>query len=531
MVPEQRMKPRRQFIRPIPLLEDLSTVTPPETPVPGSQGSHLAEYVVEQSTMPMQRVVTDAQPWQSSPSEPDLRAWFVPSQPTQPQQQIAQVLQPGHSQHQTSQRLRAHPKKQLSQSSLPIPMHSGKRQRNKSRRKRLPFWAAACSIVVVIAVLLTQGNGTLGAWAADTLRSVIGPTLTAQVESWYLGLTNTTRQLQYQVGNKQLQAPWKVATVTSTPRAKPPRDNKKASYSPMMLNSITPLITPALAGEGTWAVQEMASGPYSYVPLDAKAFVRPDPANPYSIVTLLQFDTRFMRLHITGGTQEPGGPRGVYGPGIIPAVDQKGNNLLAAFNGGFKYADGQYGLKADGKVYVPPQPKVATIAITKEGKIILGAWGVDPDLNAQNTNIVAWRQNAALLINNGVINPLTEDGAAWGGTILNKAYTWRSGIGVTSQGTLLYAAGDFLTAKTLGEALRAAGAIMAMQTDINPFWVRAFLYSRGANGQISVGKLNPQMQGTGYEYINGTQRDFFYLTRFVPPPPPPGDRPQETEAS
>ncbi len=58
---------------------------------------------------------------------------------------------------------------------------------------------------------------------------------------------------------------------------------------------------------------------------------------------------------------------------------------------------------------------------------------------------------------------------------------------------------------------------MAMQTDINPFWVRAFLYNRSGTGPINVAKLNPQMQGSGYEYVYGTQRDFFYLTNFVPP--------------
>jgi hypothetical protein len=194
--------------------------------------------------------------------------------------------------------------------------------------------------------------------------------------------------------------------------------------------------------------------------------------------------------------------------------------LLAALNGGFKYADGQYGLMANGVVYVPPVPGVATIAITKKGKLLLGAWGLNPLLSSQNTDLVAWRQNAALLIDHGVINPLTHDGAAWGGTILNSSYTWRSAIGMKADGTFIYAAGNALTAETLGEAMKAAGVVMAMQTDINPFWVRAFLYDRDQKRQLSVTKLNPQMQGTGYEYLNGMQRDFFYLTRFAPTTPP-----------
>jgi hypothetical protein len=253
------------------------------------------------------------------------------------------------------------------------------------------------------------------------------------------------------------------------------------------------------------------------MPLAVKTFIQPDSTHPYAVVTLLQFDNRFIHLHMVAGTSEPGGPRGVAGPGVIPIADKAGNALLAAFNGGFKYADGQYGMMANGVIYVPPQAGAATIAVTKAGQIIMGVWGVDPRLNSANGNLAAWRQNASLLVNNGRINPLTQDGSAWGAPVLNSSYTWRSGIGITAQGTLLYAAGDSLTAYTLAVALKSAGAVYAMQTDINPFWVRAFTYNRNSNGSLSITKLNSSMQGTGTEYLYGTERDFFYMTRFTPP--------------
>ncbi|HEU5227547.1 MAG TPA: phosphodiester glycosidase family protein, partial [Ktedonobacteraceae bacterium] len=342
------------------------------------------------------------------------------------------------------------------------------------RKKRVPRWFAVCSIIAVLAVIfLSQGNGATGAWMADTLRAIIGPTATAQIESWYLGLNNMASQWQYQLSDKKVTAPWNGAVSTPLPTPPP-----KATLAPMLLTPMKPLISPALPGEGRWATLSQAPAPYNYLPLDARAFIRPDPAHPYAIVTLLQFDTRFTLLHIVGGTVEPGGRRGIHGPGRIPAADLQNNTLLAAFNGGFKYADGQYGLMTNGTVYVPPQRGSATVAVTKEGKIALGAWGVDPLLNSRNKDLLAWRQNAALLIDRGVINPLTHDGAAWGGTILNSAYTWRSAIGIMADGSLVYAAGNALTAETLGKALKAAGAVMAMQTDINPFWVRAFLYNR-----------------------------------------------------
>lgn len=399
-----------------------------------------------------------------------------------------------------------------------------KRRQSKPKRRRVWRWTlGVVTVITIMVIVFSQANGQGGAWAADTLRAIVGPTVTAQIESWYLGLSDTTHRLQYQASGQQVKAPWTVGTIPS-PVATPPMTT--TTFTAMTLAPLQHIVTPALPGEGVWAVQQM-SLPTAHIPaqpLSARAFLRPDALRPYAFVTLLAFDTRLILLHMAAGTYEPGGPRGVRGPGVIPTADQKGNGLLAAFNGGFKYADGQYGLQVKGIVYVPPQPKSATIAVTKEGQLILGAWGVDPRLNSSNTDLVAWRQNAALLIDHGVINPLTQDGAAWGGTILNSTFTWRSGIGITAKGVLVYAAGDSLSALTLGQALKAAGAVMAMQTDINPFWVRAFLYTHSQTGNYSIAKLNPGMQGSGYEYLNGTERDFFYLTRVAPVLPPPPAR-------
>ncbi len=395
--------------------------------------------------------------------------------------------------------------------SVPLPL-----KRKKTFKKRLPLWAAIVSVIIVVMIVMTQGNGTVGAWAADTFRSIAGPVVTAQIEAWYLNAQNQVQRWEFQASGQHVASPFQNTPTTKkpTPTPTPP---PKATLKAMPLIPMQSYVSPTLDGEGTWNVLEQAPGPYSYMPLDARAFIRPDPAFPYAVVTLLQFDNRFSRLHLVSGTQEPGGPLGAHGTGVIDSTDLAGNTLLAALNGGFKYADGAYGLMTGGKVYVPAQPKAATIAITRDGQLIMGAWGVDPRLNNNNTDLVAWRQNASLLIDKGVINPLTKDGAAWGGTILNSEYTWRSGLGVTAQGNLVYAAGNALVPETLGKALVAAGAVTAMETDINPFWVRAFLYQRDSKGTFTITKLNAQMQGTGYEYLNVDARDFFYLTRYTPP--------------
>ncbi len=278
---------------------------------------------------------------------------------------------------------------------------------------------------------------------------------------------------------------------------------------------MSPLVAPALPGEGIWTTAGLPSPApgHAALPPIAKAFIRPDAARPYALVTLLQVDLRVARLHVVAGTAQSGGPRSLARAGVIPSVDGQQGRVLAAFNGGFKYADGAYGLMTGGTVYVPPVWGAATVALTSAGHVIMGSWGLDRRLTGANGGLTAWRQNGALLIDHGRITALTQDGAAWGLTILNRAYTWRSGIGLTRRGTLLYAAGDALSAATLAQALHVAGAVTAMQLDINPFWVRAFTYGHNAAGQLMATPLNPGMHGTGFDYLTGDARDFFYVSR------------------
>lgn len=516
---EQRIPPRRQFMHPMPSFRDEMPAVPPGMPEPLSPYRSDASFSFAEPDssswmMPLMTRQHSSDPF-AAPSGRALREDEFQSIPQSEENLEAWQAWTFGELPQTGKDVALSPMIPLA-----LPWQTGRRaaqkrkqKRHKARKKRIPTWLVVTSVIAILVIVLTQGNGTVGAWSADAFRSIAGPVVTAQIEATYLNAQNKVSQLQYQLGWQHINVPWQQAPsiAMSTP---PPG----ATMKPMPLPPMKSFISPPLAGEGTWNELERAPGPYGYLPLDARTFIRPDANYPYAVVSLLQFDARFMRMHIVPGTQEPGGPVRAYGTGTIPKIDQEGNTLLAVLNGGFKYADGAFGLMTDGRVYVPPQPNAGTIAITRAGKLLIGAWGSDPQLNSNNQDLVAWRQNASLLINNGVINPLTKDGAAWGGTILNSEYTWRSGIGVTEQGNLLYAAGNTLLPETLGKALRAAGAVMAIETDINPFWVRAFLYQRTGSGALTITRLNAQMQGTGKEYLNGDQRDFFYLTRYTPPP-------------
>ncbi len=67
------------------------------------------------------------------------------------------------------------------------------------------------------------------------------------------------------------------------------------------------------------------------------------------------------------------------------------------------------------------------------------------------------------------------------------------GSGVTANGALVYVAGPGLSAYSLAELLVRAGAVRAMELDINSDWVDFFTYTAGPPGSpvgdLTVSKL------------------------------------------
>ena len=94
----------------------------------------------------------------------------------------------------------------------------------------------------------------------------------------------------------------------------------------------------------------------------------------------------------------------------------------------------------------------------------------------------------------------------WGQTLGNKLYVWRSGIGQTTSGALVYVAGNRLSASTLAELLRRAGSIRAMELDINPEWTSFVTFPTETN-------LLPDMQRSPRRYDTTSTRDFFAVLR------------------
>jgi hypothetical protein len=91
---------------------------------------------------------------------------------------------------------------------------------------------------------------------------------------------------------------------------------------------------------------------------------------------------------------------------------------------------------------------------------------------------------------------------------------WRTGAGIDRRGNLIYAAADFQTVTTLAEILKRAGAVRAMELDINPEWPTLITY-RHRNGLVPT-KVVPNYQQPATRYLVPDDRDFFAVYRRLP---------------
>ena len=151
---------------------------------------------------------------------------------------------------------------------------------------------------------------------------------------------------------------------------------------------------------------------------------------------------------------------------------------------------------------------LATLAVLPDGSATVGEWGKDLDPTA---SYLAVRQNLHMLVADGAAVPgvATNAGGRWG-SVRNALPTWRSGVGVTSTGDLIYVAGNNLTLGVLADALIRAGAVKAMELDIHRGMVtfNLFTHDRGLVGH----KLLPDMTRAADRYLTPDWRDFVMVT-------------------
>ena len=176
--------------------------------------------------------------------------------------------------------------------------------------------------------------------------------------------------------------------------------------------------------------------------------------------------------------------------------------LLASFNSGFKLSDSHGGVVLNGHTYATMHDGQATLVGYTDGQVDVLDWSYG---SIAPSSVAFARQNLPLLVNEGRPNSNLANGE-WGATIGNAVLVWRSGIGVDRRGNLIYAAGDNQTVQSLADALIRAGAVRAMELDINSYWVSFITY--GAPGAEDPRNLLPDMNRSASRYLEPDDRDF-----------------------
>lgn len=232
---------------------------------------------------------------------------------------------------------------------------------------------------------------------------------------------------------------------------------------------MTPVITPALPNEGQWIaldkdpfITQTKGAPPAFV----TSFVRSDPKRSFTRVYVTMWDPRQVALHMEAGTVEPVSATGAAGPGVVPRTPEVVRRLVGGFNGGFQATHGEFGMQANGILYLPPKPYAATILELRDGSTAFGSW---PRATEVPDEVISYRQNLTALVQDGKINPWGR--TWWGGTPIGWAdniHTTRSGVCLTKEGYVGYFWGTDMAPEVLAAGMLAARCAYGVHLDMNP---------------------------------------------------------------
>jgi Phosphodiester glycosidase len=268
---------------------------------------------------------------------------------------------------------------------------------------------------------------------------------------------------------------------------------------------IEPIFAHPLPGEGVWKPTGPAGA--GSPPVLVTTF-RTERDYPRIVAYVAWFDHRRTALAYYPGRYEPPSAS-LRGPMEVPSSQRW--RLLATFNSGFIYMDGQNGDALDGHVNEPLKYGLATLVAYRSGGVNIVSWRGGP---APSRRVAFARQSLPLIIDHGRLSPALNDSSQWGFTLGNAVRVWRTGIGIDRRGNLIYAAADSQTVTTLARILQRAGAVRAMELDINPEWPTLITY-RHRQGLLPT-RVVPNYQQPATRYLVPDDRDFFAVYRRLP---------------
>ena len=362
--------------------------------------------------------------------------------------------------------------------------------------------------------LAGPGPGSLSARAAEWVRDHGGASTVSWVENLWYSHHPPPR------GGRPPRGAIPAASGPATPAA-------PAVVAPHLPPPapIVPLASPALPGEGVW---HPAGRTVDGLPALYEAFLRPDAVHTSLVAGVAWMDTTRLRVELYSGSYIPGGGPWARSAPVTPSA---ASSLVAAFNSGFRLKDAMGGYYSEGRTVAPLRAGAASLVIYRDGTATVGEWGRDA---VMGPDVAAVRQNLRLLVDGGAPVPGLATSRTWGATVRNRVYVWRSGLGVTASGALVYVAGPGLDVPSLASLLVRVGAVRAMELDINTDWVNFAAYappgaaaaptgsagSMGSDGLAAPGNgstlLAEMSGGTGRYFAPWWNRDFVAV--FAAPP-------------
>ncbi len=265
---------------------------------------------------------------------------------------------------------------------------------------------------------------------------------------------------------------------------------------------IPSVVSPALPGEGDLKSVFKVNGK----PAIQVAFLRPDPEHPSYLAGIAIMQSSLLRFVQHAGFSEPGQVKKLKSTDILAGSDLIG--LAATFNSAFKLKDSLGGYYQNGIMVKPLVSDKATLAIYADGHLDIGSWGKEINMNS---TLISARQNLSMLIDNGVITANLNQSVLknWGFTVKNAHLVWRSGIGVDANGNVIYVAGNSLSVQSLANLLKTAGAVRAMELDINQQWISYMWYPTTITGAMKPSVKLVAFTRPANRYFSQSSRDFF----------------------
>jgi len=363
------------------------------------------------------------------------------------------------------------------------------------------------TILVSISIVFAIFLGSL-TWSIGSVLSAPGTdTVAARLAEWGrdhgLGFVVTAAEnVQYwlnppKIGGKPTGTELKdLSAQTAQPQSTQGAQPQVAVHEPL-----EPLVTPKLDGEGNFkTVVTLRDQPAIQI-----AYMRPDAKHTSYLSGIAWMSGSLLEFVQHPGFSDPGHMDLWTQPAMIPTAQRGG--LAATFNGGFKIKNSRGGFYADGNTAGTLTTGAASLVVYADGHSDVISWpGTKP-----GADIVSVRQNLTLLIDQGEIAPNLDKNvlANWGWTIKNAYFVWRTGIGVTASGDFVFVAGNALSIQSLANLLQRAGAVRAMELDINAEWISYMWYTAGATATSPVPNKLLNFARPADRYFKPTSRDFF----------------------